>query len=58
MALVWAGKLLAACSLREIGVMATVCVGRAYVCGSIIHISINVILCSYTSATKIIQHCL
>jgi len=58
MAPVCAGNLLAACSLREIGVMATVRVGRTCGCSSIIHISIKVLLCSYTSATQIIHTCL
>jgi hypothetical protein len=44
--------------MREIEVVATVCVGRAYGCSSIIHISIKMDLCSYTSATQIIQTCL
>ena len=57
MAPVCAGNLLAARSLGEIGVMATVRLGRAYGC-SIIHVSINVFLCSYTSATQIIHTCL
>jgi chitin synthase len=55
---VCASNLLVACSLREIGVMATVRGGRAYSCNSIIHIYINVVLCSYISATQIIHTCL
>jgi hypothetical protein len=43
MAPVCARKLLAACIVKDIGVMATVHIGRTCCCSSIIHISINVV---------------